>query len=293
MISTTDERLHRHVIELFGAVHEDNLRRIGEREVVVLGYPGSGKSILANIMHILGLNYAYSVTERLNSDGTSHPAAQHTDYIRRLDADPGRDPFRRPIPAVRWPRFVKTPLPLQYFLTRPLHGVWILVRDPRDNVYSYYRTIFDFAEDANRTTFHEWLSSSSFLGRRPIDVWHYTYAGWLEHSGEFDRVAVTRFEDLKRDPVGTMATALRAFDADVAEADLVRAAHLSSFEHMRGHEDKVLADEGRTHEQGRLVRRGKVGEWKEWMTPQLWTHFTDPGLIATAEQFGYELSPPQ
>lgn len=299
MNGRVDEQLHRTMLNRFGSVHAENIPRLGPREVAVLGYPGSGKTIIANMLHILGLNYVYAVTERLNLDGTSDPVARNADYLRRLDAEPGTDPFRRRRPARLWPRFVKTPLPLQYFLSRPLYGVWSLVRDPRDSVYSYYRHLFDFKDDPGRQrafprwlTFPEWLASSSLLGRRPVDIWQYTYSGWLEHSSGFDRAAVTRFEDLKRDPVGTMAEALRVFGVEVAERDLVRAAELSSFERMRRHEEDLLVDEGRAHERGRLVRRGLVGEWREWMTPQLWAFFSDAGLISTARGFGYELSPP-
>ncbi|GHF60086.1 hypothetical protein FHX82_000544 [Amycolatopsis bartoniae] len=289
---SVDDGLHQHLVRLFGTVLEENLPRIGHQDVVVVGYPGSGKTILANVLRLLRLNYAYAVTERLSTDGSNEPVSRYADYLQRLDTDPASDGLHRPPPRLIWPRFVKTPLPPQYFNSRSLYGAWALVRDPRDNVYSYYQHLYPQLPASERQTFADWLASSDFLAGRPVDVWHYTYRGWLEQAAEFGRTAVTRFEDLKRDPVGTMDQALRAFDIDVDESALTEAAELSSFEHMRKHEEEVLREEGRAAENGRMVRRGKVGEWREWMTPELWAHFADPDLIATAKAFGYDLSPP-
>ncbi|MEV4083861.1 hypothetical protein AB0J43_26730 [Nonomuraea fuscirosea] len=46
-------------------------------------------------------------------------------------------------------------------------------------------------------------------------------------------------------------------------------------------------DRGKGH--ARIMRRGKVGEWKEWMTPQLERYFTTPELCKVASFLGYSL----
>jgi len=40
------------------------------------------------------------------------------------------------------------------------------------------------------------------------------------------------------------------------------------------------------------MRRGKVGEWREWLeTEGMAGRFADADLIVTAAQFGYDLTP--
>jgi hypothetical protein len=72
-----------------------------------------------------------------------------------------------------------------------------------------------------------------------------------------------------------MDAALRTLGLDIDRERLRQAIANSTYEAMRAHEDKVAAlDRDKGH--ARIMRRGEVGEWKEWVTPQLERYFAVP-----------------
>jgi hypothetical protein len=57
---------------------------------------------------------------------------------------------------------------------------------------------------------------------------------------------------------------------------------------MRPHEDRVAGlDRDKGH--ARIMRCGQVGEWKEWMTPELEGYFQGSELHTAANALGYDL----
>src|SRR5207248_10951077 len=136
--------------------------------------------------------------------------------------DPGR-PARR--------RFVKVHLPVEEFDGTCIAGVWLVVRDPRDALYSWYRYHVGFAErDWERVagTFEEFLAQPFFTDKEPVAGWASFYRGWLDRAGR-ERSAVVRFEDLKLDPVQAMQNALGAVGLEIDAEEIERAARPSSF----------------------------------------------------------------
>ncbi|MEV5301030.1 sulfotransferase domain-containing protein [Amycolatopsis methanolica] len=161
----------------YSALYQDNIARLGPRDVLVASIGSSGQSYLGGILVELGLNYADAYTEALREDGASEPVAAYDDYRERL-ATP--DAPRRP-----WPRFVKTHLTPRFFTGRPLLGVWILVRDPRDALYSWYRFRTEFVRDQLdrlATSFEDWLcrpvSTGSTTGRTSTAAGSAVPAAW-------------------------------------------------------------------------------------------------------------------
>jgi hypothetical protein len=70
------------------------------------------------------------------------------------------------------PRFVKTHLFPQEFAGREFAGVWLLVRDPRDALYSLYKFRRDFADvpwEQVPDTFQQFLHAPDYTGHRPVD----------------------------------------------------------------------------------------------------------------------------
>ena len=190
---------------------------------------------------------------------------------------------------------MKTHLPEAEFTALTFRGVWLLVRDPRDALYSWYRYHRNFAQaDWERVpdSFREWLSQPFFAGPAPVENWTAFYRGWWERAVECRSRVVTRFEDLKQAPLETIAKALHELDVEVPGGDLRRAVARSTFEAMRRHEEATVVSGGSDQPQARIMRKGKVGEWKEWMTPELRTYFSGAELRSAAGLFGYGLDDP-
>ncbi|MGH3166476.1 MAG: sulfotransferase domain-containing protein [Trebonia sp.] len=282
---------------------ESNVQRLGKRDIVVAGDPGCGAALISNIVFELGFDYLDPYTEVLDDDGRVQVDQNRLEYYRQrlpATADPAStSEYPRPPASCR---FVKTHLYPHLFDGVPLGGAVLLVRDPRDAIYSSYKWFCGFSgswwpgvlESSEKATFAEFLERRRRGdGETPVSGWARFNESWLEKALSFPRFAVVRFEDLKASPVGTITAMLAALGLEATLDVVTRAAERSSFEAMRAREDEVSAAEGESQtSEARIMRRGKIGEWREWIDSEsLADRFADSRLCATAARFGYDLAP--
>jgi hypothetical protein len=284
------------------ALYQENIQLLGERDIAVAGDPGAGNALVGNIVLELGFEYLDPYTESVTDDGSPAPEQSQLSYRRRMSATSVRDKTAVLAPAgPDGHRFIKTHMPPDRFDGVPLGGALLLVRDPRDTIYSGYKWFRGFSESwwenaestKNKSTFADFLHGTRIGdGRTPVAGWTAFYEQWLDAAPDLDRFAVVRFEDLKTSPVATVTAMLATFGLTAPVDRIERAVALSSFDVMRSHEDTMVAADGDTRTQNaRIMRRGRIGEWQEWIDGQgIAEQFTDPDLIATAARFGYDLS---
>ncbi|GAB1644051.1 sulfotransferase domain-containing protein [Krasilnikovia sp. MM14-A1259] len=259
------------------ALHAGNLARLADPAVVVAGYPGSGAALVGNILLAAGLPYLDPYTEVVSGDGrTTAAAPQRVGYRSRLAATDRLD--RGGARRMGGPVFLKTHRYPAEFTGVPVRAVVLLVRDPRDAVHSYFRWRQGFSESGERGTFDEFLRRPGGSGLAPAADWAAFTSGWADRAGP---VHPLRFEDLKHDPLETMRNLLAAVGVLPDGATLRAAVAASSFDAMRRHEDDRAAGTAR------VMRRGLVGEWREWCTPHLAAGFETPAVRQTAARFGY------
>ncbi|MEU1118722.1 MULTISPECIES: sulfotransferase domain-containing protein [unclassified Streptomyces] len=284
-------------------------RLLGERDIVVAGDPGSGQALVANIVHELGFEYLDPYVESPDErDGAAQAVEAQLEYYRkRLAATSERDHASGPGadgPAGGGPdarRFIKTHFYPEVFADSAVNSAILVVRDPRDTIYSSYKWFSSFggswipdaADMIGKLTYPDFLDRVRLGDGEPsIPGWARFYRSWLEAAPEFSKFAVVRFEDLKSHPVGAITAMLAALGLAVAPEVVARAAERSSFKAMRAREDAASADEGETTKNARIMRRGQVGEWREWIGEgDLAERFAHPALTATAARFGYEATP--
>jgi Sulfotransferase domain len=266
-------------------LHYANMALLGDGDIALPSIGGAGSSLLGNILLELGLNYVDPTKEPLGSDGSSAPP---TDRITaRVRTGTRGTPPRRDAGF----RYAKTHLPAEEYAGVRFGGVWLLVRDPRDALFSWYQYHRSFAEvewEKVPDTFEEFLATPFFTERPPVGTWCSFNQGWLEYARSVRHSRVLRFEDLKQDAFGVMRDALTALAVDVEDRELDRAVAASTFESMRAHEDSV-AD---PHDAGapvRVMRSGRVGGWTEWMNPRLQSFFDGNELSFVARRFGYSV----
>jgi hypothetical protein len=283
------------------ALYQENLQLLGKRDIAVAGDPGAGNALVGNIVLELGFDYLDPYTESVTTDGSTSPEHSQLSYRQRMPATAVRDKTAVIAPAgCDTHRFIKTHMPPDRFARVPLGGALLLVRDPRDTLYSGYKWFRGFSESwwenaestKNKSTFVDFLHGTRIGdGRTPVAGWTAFYERWLESAQDLDRFAVVRFEDLKTNPVATVTAMLAAFGLSAPVDRIERAVQLSTFDAMRSHEDTVVAADGDSRtKDARIMRRGQIGEWREWIDgPGLAEQFTDPDLIGTAARFGYDL----
>lgn len=280
-----------------------NSRLLGERDIVVAGDPGAGAALISNIVFELGFGYLDPYTEILDEHGSARVTEDRLSYYRqRLSATAagGPAPADSPLAANVRTRFVKTHFYPDHFADIKLGGAVLLVRDPRDTIFSSYKWFCDFSESwlpivadaSEKLSFTEFLDRVRIGDGEPsIPGWARFYSSWLEAAPAFSPFAIVRFEDLKANPVGTITALLATFGLDVPAHLVIQAAERSSFGAMRAREDKISAAEGDSTKGARIMRRGKTGEWREWYgSSGMADRFADPGLIATAARFGYDVA---
>lgn len=266
----------------------ENMRWIGERDVIMPSLGGAGSSLVGNLLLELGLDYIDLGREVLLPDGSS---VAPTDSVSRRLRPPAEAVLRRradPHAA----RFMKTHLPAEEFASYRFRGVWVLVRDPRDALYSWYRYHRDFGEaewERVEGSFENFLRAPFFTGSPPADGWASFYEGWLQRAGRCSHMKLLRFEDLKRDPLTTISRALTGLDLNFDPEALRRAIERSSYDSMRAREDVVAGDDAK-RPRARILRSGTVEEWRTWMTPRLAEYFSGVALSAVAQRLGYDLS---
>jgi hypothetical protein len=266
------------------ALHYRNMRLMTGDDIVMPSLGGSGASLLGNIVLELGLHYVDLTKETLLPDGSSRAP---TDLItRRIRPGTSSDGARCLQGCTR--RFMKTHLPAEEFIGCPIGGVWMLIRDPRDALYSWYRYHRGFAEqdwEQVPDSFDEFLRLPFFTGEPPVAGWTSFYSGWYERAKSCPHVRILRFEDLKSRPLKTMRDALGEVDLHLADKVIERAVQRSSFEAMRGHEDAVAPPGS----EARVMRSGKTEGWRDWMTPRLASYFSGDGFADVARAFGYDV----
>lgn len=276
-----------------------NARLLGDRDVLVAGDPGAGNALVGNIVLELGLDYLDPYTEVVSADGTATSVDGQTSYRQRMAATAAHDlAGGEARPAAR--RFVKTHLYPDAFTGVRLGGALLLVRDPRDTIYSGYKWFRGFSESwwqdesntAGKSTFVDFLNGRRIGdGRTPVTGWTDFHEHWLAAAPLVDRFAVVRFEDLKTRPVAAVTAMLAAFGVTPSLEQVERAVAASSFDAMRAHEDETseLDGDSRTRS-ARIMRRGAIGEWREWIDqPGVAERFDDRALATTAARFGYEV----
>src|SRR5438067_8042829 len=127
-------------------LHYRNMDFITSRDFLLPSIGGAASSLIGNVLLELGLHYVDLTKDALRPDGSSDPAY---DPITRRIRCTGRQHLG---PARAWsadrlrPRFMKTHLPEAEFTALTFRGVWLLVRDPRDALYSWYRYHRNFAQ---------------------------------------------------------------------------------------------------------------------------------------------------
>ncbi|MFF3642579.1 sulfotransferase domain-containing protein [Streptomyces sp. NPDC002564] len=283
-------------------------RLLGEHDIVVAGDPGSGQALVANIVFELGFDYLDPYVESPDAaDGTGGAAESvesRLDYYRqRLAATSEKSgaALDRAASGAVPKRFIKTHFYPEVFADSSVNTAILVVRDPRDTIYSSYKWFSSFggswipdaADMIGKLTYPDFLDRVRLGDGEPsIPGWARFYRSWLEAAPEFSKFAVVRFEDLKSHPVGAITAMLAALGLAVSPEVVAQAAERSSFKAMRAREDAASAGEGDTTKNARIMRRGQVGEWREWIGEgDLAERFSHPGLLATAARFGYDATP--
>lgn len=189
------------------------------------------------------------------SNGDSRYVARHLPWGQTLPSlRLGRTfQFRRDVR----PRFTHL-FPWQL---EPCRKIVLMVRDPRDALYSIWQWQQHNEQYPPSIPFVEYLASPFFGGPISIvDMLWLHLRSWLSLRGDESRqVYLLRFEDWKRDPVGELAAVTRWMGLDCEQSMLDRAVAASDVRNLHQIEREVART---TPGARRFHRLGQPEEWR-------------------------------
>jgi hypothetical protein len=222
------------------------LARIRPTDVFIVAYPRSGSTWLG-----------YMVAQVLKPDPEEVLTLTGIeDYVPEVN---GPYFFGEPSDAfdsLPDPRFFRAHSMLEPAFPKVVY----IIRDPRDSLVSHYHyqrlnsPPFDYSLREFLTGYDHWPCH-----------WDDHVSGWLEPRRS--SLLLLRYEEMRADPHAALKQTLELGGLDVAAETIERAVQASTFEEMRGVEERF----GLKRPAGggeRFVRRGVVGGWRDELAPE-------------------------
>lgn len=273
----------------------ENRALLGPHDVVLATHPGSGTSWIATLLVHLGVFYASGHNELLVDRTSQRTTGEWLEDEEQLlpglaSVASGDQRERLPVlldrdrlhAAYREPcRVIKTNRSALGWT--PATRVLLLVRDGRDAVLSLYHNLRGFA--GLDVGLSEFLAGHGGAWPLPALSWAVACTSWAGAIPP-ERLHVLRFETCRERPLEELRSLLTFLDVARTDAEIERAIAESSYDRMRRIESAVVAERGESVGRGRVMRKGRVGEWRDVYTEAMLATFA--GLPRRAlEHFGY------
>jgi hypothetical protein len=175
---------------------------------------------------------------------------------------------------------------------RGAKGAIVIVRDPRDvapSLANHDRTTIDKAislMDDFDGIYAGWTDRQPLQFRQKLLDWSGHVASWLDQRDI--PVHLVRYEDLKRDTVGTLLAAMCFAGFPVTPEAAVRAVSLTAFGALRDQERDLGFGEA-PRNGNFFFRRGEAGAWRDELTAEQVARIESAhGMMM--DRLGYELS---
>jgi hypothetical protein len=152
-------------------------------------------------------------------------------------------------------------------------SIILTLRDPRECCVSFYYHLMNMTDEARKTSGH--LRPASFAAH--VDDW-LEFAAWYRNVKSWwpyrdhEKVMLLRYKDLKRDLAAGIDQIAVFLGWELNSEQKSKVLEYSSFNWMKAHDVKFSGqtESGKaSFKPGRFIRQGKVGAYKELLTPEL------------------------
>jgi hypothetical protein len=173
--------------------------------------------------------------------------------------------------------------------------VILLIRDVRDVMVSYYFQVSkrDRHRDANGQDLDTFVRGE----RGSLDSFLTYYRIWADNRAIPREFMLLKYEDLKSDPVAQLRRVMHCVGvADVTEATLQDAVQFAAFDNMRklessGENQRRMLQPGQKDDpESYKVRRGKVGGFRDYLTPETIRYINERATAELPEFYGYQFA---
>ncbi len=175
--------------------------------------------------------------------------------------------------AMPRPRLFKTHCTAQQTPGIGTASIILTVRDPRDCCVSFYHHLMNMTDSARDMTGHQ--RPVSFAAH--VDTW-IKFAAWFRNVKSWwpyrdhEKVLLLRYQDLKRDLGVGVDQITKFLDWELTSEQKAKVLEYSSFDWMKAHDEKFSGQTesgNSSFKPGSFIREGKVGGYRDLLTPQL------------------------
>jgi hypothetical protein len=224
-------------------------------------------------------------------------AANIDERILFMEIQVSQTPYLDRLSAIPHPRVVKTHLPVTFFKKQMDNDdvkIIVPLRNPKDTLVSYYHFYRMNATFGNFTgTWDEFfdLYAQRLLAYGDIFEW---YEGWWRYRNN-NKVMFVKYEDMKRNPLKEIRRIATFLGKKLDDTAIDKIGSITTFEYMK-HNDMTnyrWASTNLHHNISPFMRKGVVGDWKNYFTPKQNNDIEKPiqQLVKLGLEFDFEIKP--
>lgn len=157
-----------------------------------------------------------------------------------------------------------------------------IARNPKDVAVSYFHFVESLASKIGYSGPWEFFSKLFIEGNVYWNRWNDHVLGWWKHKDD-PNVLFLKYEDLKKDLLSHVQLTASFLNKPLSEDVISRIAEQCSFSGMTKDLSKYSVNEGKVC----LLRKGVVGDWKNYFTPELNERF-EKEVLSKLEGTGLE-----
>lgn len=269
------------------------LAKANRARMLIIGHPKSGNTWLKVMLSRL-----YQVRHGLPADrliNTDELARKHPD-IPRLAASNGYYSYEGVIGDALAPGAEDSPL-----RHKP---VLLIARNPCDIAVSWFFQFTKRQSAAKQELINHFIDNP--IDRRTVEMWdfvRYSDIGlpslveflnnWQRSLAELDHSLIIRYEDLRARPADVLRQVVTLMGDDFSDSEIEGAVDFGSFDNLRKLESKGFFRQGgmtlrNPNDPNTFkVRRGKVGGFGDYFTPEQAQELEDYMMEHLSPEFGY------
>ena len=238
-------------------------------DVFLVSFPKSGNTwisfIIANLM---------SLDSGKNID---------VNFFNLIDFIPEYPNHIKNLNGIRWGRFPRI-IKSHELLNNQFNKVFLIIRDPRDVMVSYYFYSKNLGNIPNRTTISDFIRSNKF----GIESWVSHTHSWLSRASTGKRVQCFLYENFIKDPKKEVLGMLHILGIKLENSIIEGAIRRSTKDKMRFLEETTRSSNIRLYDTNfQFVRKGEIGEGSKLNRDDL--EFIREKAIGFAKGIGYNL----
>jgi len=175
--------------------------------------------------------------------------------------------------ALPRPRLFKTHCTAQQTPGIGTASIVLTVRDPRECCVSFYHHLMNMTDEAREASGHRRPASFSAHVNNWLEfaAWYRNVKSWWPYRNH-EKVLLLRYKDLKRDIAASVDQIAAFLGWELAPEQKAQVLEYSSFDWMKAHDEKFSGQTGSgnsSFKPGRFIRQGKVGAYRDLITPEL------------------------